>query len=78
MIDLHATALGLMAAQGLLGAFDTIYHHELTEALPQRAGASRELAWLGTVALPDGFLQALAALSDADGLRPAITGASAA
>jgi uncharacterized protein (TIGR01777 family) len=44
MIDLHAVALGLMAMQGLLGAFDTIYHHELTEALPQRAGASRELA----------------------------------
>ena len=44
MIDLHLAALALMAAQGLLGAFDTIYHHELTEALPQRAGAARELS----------------------------------
>ena len=78
MIDLHATELGLVAAQCLLWAFDTIYHHELTEALPQRADASRELAWLVTFALPDGFLQALAALPDAGGLRPAITGASAA
>lgn len=37
-------ALQLMAFQGCLGAFDTIYHHELTEALPQRATARRELS----------------------------------
>jgi hypothetical protein len=29
--------------QGLLGAFDTIYHHELTERLPWRPGAAKEL-----------------------------------
>ncbi|WP_342115218.1 TIGR01777 family oxidoreductase [Pseudoduganella sp. OTU4001] len=40
----HLLALQLMAAQGCLGAFDTIYHHELTEALPQRHTARRELA----------------------------------
>ena len=39
----HTLALQLMAAQGALGAFDTLYHHELTEALPQRASARREL-----------------------------------
>ncbi|KQW87882.1 sugar nucleotide epimerase [Massilia sp. Root418] len=39
----HKLALQLMAAQGALGAFDTLYHHELTEALPQRASARREL-----------------------------------
>ncbi len=33
-----------MAAQGCLGAFDTIYHHELTEALPGRSTARRELS----------------------------------
>jgi uncharacterized protein (TIGR01777 family) len=32
-----------MAIQGCLGAFDTVYHHELTEALPGRASARREL-----------------------------------
>jgi uncharacterized protein (TIGR01777 family) len=36
-------ALGLMAVQGVLGAFDTIYHHELTEALPTRRSALLEL-----------------------------------
>jgi len=43
-MNTHLLALQLMAAQGCLGAFDTIYHHELTEALPQRATARRELA----------------------------------
>lgn len=43
-MDTHVLALGLMAAQGCLGAFDTLYHHELKEALPQQAGARRELA----------------------------------
>lgn len=42
-MNTHLLALQLMAAQGCLGAFDTIYHHELTEALPQRASAGREL-----------------------------------
>lgn len=40
----HTLALQLLAAQGCLGAFDTLYHHELTEALPQKAGARQELA----------------------------------
>lgn len=43
-MNTHLLALQLMAAQGLLGAFDTLYHHELTEALPRRASARRELA----------------------------------
>ncbi|WP_426168072.1 TIGR01777 family oxidoreductase [Pseudoduganella sp. R-31] len=43
-MNTHLLALQLMAAQGCLGAFDTIYHHELTEALPQRVTARRELA----------------------------------
>ena len=36
--------LNLLIAQGLLGAFDTLYHHELTEALPRRSGARKELS----------------------------------
>lgn len=43
-MNTHLLALQLMAAQGCLGAFDTVYHHELTEALPQRSTARRELA----------------------------------
>ena len=43
-MDTHLLALQLMAAQGLLGAFDTLYHHEMTEALPQRRSASKELS----------------------------------
>lgn len=43
-MNTHLLALQLMACQGCLGAFDTLYHHELTEALPGRAGAARELA----------------------------------
>ena len=42
-MDLHILALWLMVLQGCLGAFDTIYHHELTQALPQRVTAQREL-----------------------------------
>ncbi len=37
-------ALQLMAMQGILGAMDTVYHHELTEALPQRVSARKELS----------------------------------
>ncbi len=40
----HMLALQLMAVQGCLGAFDTLYHHELTEALPGRATARLELS----------------------------------
>lgn len=43
-MNTHLIALQLMAAQGCLGAFDTLYHHELTEALPNRPGAARELS----------------------------------
>ncbi|MES2262873.1 MAG: TIGR01777 family oxidoreductase [Pseudomonadota bacterium] len=42
-MDTYQMALQLMAAQGILGAFDTLYHHELTEALPRQPGARREL-----------------------------------
>jgi uncharacterized protein (TIGR01777 family) len=37
-------AVTLLIAQGLMGAFDTLYHHEMTVALPQRHGARLELA----------------------------------
>jgi len=50
-MNTHLLALQLMAAQGLLGAFDTLYHHELTEALPQRATARTELGIHATRAL---------------------------
>jgi uncharacterized protein (TIGR01777 family) len=43
-MNTHLLALQLMAFQGCLGAFDTLYHHELTEALPSRASARRELS----------------------------------
>ncbi|HWW71213.1 MAG TPA: TIGR01777 family protein, partial [Duganella sp.] len=43
-MNTHLLALQLMAFQGCLGAFDTLYHHELTEALPGRASARRELS----------------------------------
>jgi uncharacterized protein (TIGR01777 family) len=43
-MNTHLLALQLMAFQGCLGAFDTLYHHELTEALPSRPGARLELA----------------------------------
>ena len=42
-MNTHLLALQLMAAQGCLGAFDTIYHHEITEALPQKKSARLEL-----------------------------------
>ncbi|ATQ75757.1 TIGR01777 family protein [Massilia violaceinigra] len=42
-MNTHLLALQLMAVQGCLGAFDTLYHHELTEALPGRASARLEL-----------------------------------
>ncbi len=37
-------AITLLLCQGFLGALDTIYHHELTVALPQRHSARLELA----------------------------------
>lgn len=43
-MNAHVLALQLMAVQGLLGAFDTLYHHELTEALPRRRSARLELS----------------------------------
>ena len=43
-MNTHLLALELMAAQGILGAFDTIYHHEITEALPNRNSAKLELS----------------------------------
>ncbi|MCZ4281290.1 TIGR01777 family oxidoreductase [Kiloniella laminariae] len=35
--------LGLLVIQGLLGAFDNLWHHEITEALPSKPGARKEL-----------------------------------
>lgn len=35
--------LDLIIAQALLGAFDTLYHHELSAALPRQPGAALEL-----------------------------------
>ena len=37
------TVLNLLIIQGFIGAFDTLYHHELTERLPSRLGARREV-----------------------------------
>ncbi len=42
--DLHHYALILLALQGALGAFDTIYHHEFRVALPRCRSARKELA----------------------------------
>jgi len=42
-MTLHETILALLVAQGLMGAFDVIYHHELRCALPQQASAAYEL-----------------------------------
>lgn len=36
-------SLNLLIAQGMMGAFDTLYHHELTQALPKRPAARKEL-----------------------------------
>lgn len=36
-------ALGLLMAQGALGAFDTLFYHEWLQRLPVRAGARTEL-----------------------------------
>lgn len=46
MADLPALhwAITLLLCQGFLGALDTLYHHELTVALPQRHSARLELA----------------------------------
>lgn len=43
-MDTHLLALQLMAVQGLMGGFDTLYHHEVTEALARRNTAQRELS----------------------------------
>ena len=43
-MDIMNWVLSLLIAQGILGAIDTIYHHELTVALPRRPGAKLELS----------------------------------
>jgi uncharacterized protein (TIGR01777 family) len=43
-MNVHLLALQLMAVQGCLGAFDTLYHHEMTVALPRRPTAALELS----------------------------------
>jgi uncharacterized protein (TIGR01777 family) len=55
-MNTHLLALQLMAAQGCLGAFDTLYHHELTESLAQRHSARRELSIHSARALIYGLL----------------------
>ncbi|MDR2214880.1 MAG: TIGR01777 family oxidoreductase [Nevskiaceae bacterium] len=40
---LHTLILNLLVAQGLMGAFDTIWHHEIRCALPQHTSAGPEL-----------------------------------
>ncbi|MDH5232860.1 MAG: TIGR01777 family oxidoreductase [Gammaproteobacteria bacterium] len=42
-MDMMNWVLGLLIVQGILGAFDTLYHHELTIALPRRVTAKKEL-----------------------------------
>lgn len=43
-MEIMSWVVGLLLVQGVLGGIDTIYHHELTVALPQRPGAKKELA----------------------------------
>lgn len=43
-MDTMDWVIALLIVQGVLGAIDTIYHHELTVALPRRAGARKELS----------------------------------
>jgi hypothetical protein len=43
--------LDLLLIQGVLGAFDTLYHHEVREKLAYRTGAERELAIHGVRSL---------------------------
>lgn len=50
------TVLVLMLIQGVLGAFDTLYHHELTEALARRPHARLELRLHAVRAAFYGFL----------------------
>ena len=38
------TVLNLFVLQGILGAFDNLWHHEFTEKLPSRPTAWKELA----------------------------------
>ncbi len=38
-----SVVIGLLIFQGMLGAFDTIYHHELRAALPQQTSTALEL-----------------------------------
>ncbi|MGT2459212.1 TIGR01777 family oxidoreductase [Cupriavidus basilensis] len=40
---LHTVILNLLIVQGLMGAFDTVWHHELRCALPQQHNAAPEL-----------------------------------
>ncbi|MBV8656472.1 MAG: TIGR01777 family oxidoreductase [Burkholderiales bacterium] len=54
-------ALMLLALQGVMGAFDTIYHHELGVALPARRGAQTELRLHALRALLYGVLFAFMA-----------------
>jgi uncharacterized protein (TIGR01777 family) len=48
--------INLLIVQGLMGAFDTLYHHELTVGLPQRYSARLELCIHAIRALLYGLL----------------------
>ena len=45
-------ALTLLIAQACLGALDTLYHHELTVALPYRHSARLELSMASALLRP--------------------------
>lgn len=62
------SVLYVLMVQGLLGAIDTVYHHELTQALPRRTSARLELRLHGVRAVFYGFLFAALAWSRWHGL----------
>ena len=48
--------IGLLMLQGVLGAFDTLFHHELRVALPQQVNSALELRIHGARAVLYGFV----------------------
>lgn len=67
--------LDLLLVQMALGAFDTLYHHELKEQLPYRCGASAELRIHGVRALLYAILAAGLAWFEWHGLLAALLAA---
>lgn len=62
------TVLYLLLAQGLIGAFDTLWHHEFSEALARRSSARIELRLHSVRAVLYGFLFAALAWTRWQGL----------